>query len=371
MQLQLLLVFWLLRLGTEHPEATAPRAPAPPSTPARPKSKRKAAPARRWTGPSLAAPFAFPWDTRTVTPTKAPPVPGAAAPSPARVDRTDPESLLALLDSLADHMCLLQVSTSMAGDAAVPKYGSAARDRLPQDERDEAQWLCADVIEPAFRKSLPRACAQLRAKCFVPEATLGATPKPVRRFERVASAPAPAPAPASRPSRVAEPLHHVLEEERASQRTTRRSSTPRAPQEVHMGRRLVRSTSMGHSASNERAAPAERPQDRPPPRREAPPSGSGVTIVSATPERRQHADVFGGGGRGSAPPPGAFSSDVESDVEPAPLPAPPPVAAPPAEEPPGKRLRSGSPGSESEEEQLVIPAWRKSALARNSLSYLP
>ena len=46
-------------------------------------------------------------------------------------------------------------------------FGSAARHKEMSDERDELQWLCSSIIEPIFSKTLPRQCNALRSKCFI------------------------------------------------------------------------------------------------------------------------------------------------------------------------------------------------------------
>ena len=174
MQLQLVLIAWLLaRQRSGDASLAAPDAPDAGRA-----RKRKAARPTRWTGLAPAPPLAFVWDAaRTRARTDAPTdldTPGADAasppPPPPRADAPlSPDARLGVLpqiwDALGDQLCLLECAPPATADAA---YGSASRLRDVNDMRDEAQWVCAAVLEPAFRAVLPRECARLRTKCFGP-----------------------------------------------------------------------------------------------------------------------------------------------------------------------------------------------------------
>lgn len=249
-----------------------------------------------------------------------------APPDPAVPKNTAPG--YGLLGALADQLCLVQFTAGLARSDSTPLYGSASRHRDALDERDEAQWLCADVIEPAFKHVLPRQCAQLRAKCFVPEADAS----PVRRIrlERVSSAPQVPRRPRDKP------LSAALEAERSSSTRTAPKAAV-ATRQIDMGRRLVRSTSTGSVGG-----PALSTAVRPAHKRKGHASRWGSqahTLVAATPER-----------------PGRTQLDASP---PSPSPAPTAMA-----------LDSSfvDEGSASEDEQLIIPTWRKSA---SRLSFLP
>lgn len=270
-QLQLVLVFWLL--SKNPPQDTAQR-PAPPRT--------------------------------------APITPAFWGNSPAPIPKKQDTTLQALLPALSDQLCLVQFSAELARGNAAPLYGSASRPNGQLDGRDEAQWLCADIIDPAFRHILPRQCAQLRAKCFVPDA--GASPVRRIRLERVSSAPQ------EPPRRREKPLSAALEAERS----IRTGQKPQAAREVHMGRRLVRSTSTG-SVSGSALSTGARPVHK----RKGQASRWGSqsqTLVAATPERPRHAPVHA-----SPPSPSPVPMTLDSDE------------------------------SDDKDEHLVIPSWRKNA----------
>ncbi|KAI3617744.1 hypothetical protein CBS9595_003653 [Malassezia furfur] len=264
-QLQLILVAWLLSrqaLG----DASLAAAPGPPSAAPAPK-KRKASKPTRWNGLAPALPFAFAWETMgsRASPTPARPravevapdthaeptalaaresdasraldAPGAlfAAPSSADGPELSYDARLALLpqlwDQLGDQLCLLECAPPSSTRAA---YGSASRLRDAQDTRDEAQWVCAAVLEPAFRKTLPKECARLRAKCYGPGpgADVDVAPRSVaRRLKRVTSVPA----------------HPVEKPKEATARSDERTMirADRRQREVHMPRQFKRSTTSG------------------------------------------------------------------------------------------------------------------------------
>lgn len=59
-------------------------------------------------------------------------------------------------------------------------FGSASRPKeIRRDDRDEIQWLCSDLVEPYFSKTLPKLCEIMRGKCYIPSTT-PARPKYVR-----------------------------------------------------------------------------------------------------------------------------------------------------------------------------------------------
>ncbi|WFD48254.1 hypothetical protein GLX27_002922 [Malassezia furfur] len=459
-QLQLVLVAWLLSrraLG----DASLAADPAPPSAAPAPK-KRKTSKPTRWNGLAPALPFAFAWDTMSpraspapssrprtadAAPSAAPDAHAAPSKAPAResdapsssgspsashtpqpsTDEPDPPyaARLALLpqlwDQLGDQLCLLECAPPSSTHAA---YGSASRLRDAQDMRDEAQWVCAAVLEPAFRKTLPKECARLRAKCFGPGpgADVDVAPRSVaRRLKRTKSAPAQ---PVEKPKEAAA---------RSDERTMIRAD--RRQREVHMPRQFKRSPSV--SVPSLHTAPASK--------RKRPASRWGVaaeahTLVCATPEKPkgappvplalgspspspsppmsplQHSALSLGARRasesrawtGSPEPPGqpavlgegrAEFEEVSSATAAAAMPPPaataslfgapaspvrsapvtnmpgdaaPPAAAPalaaPAQAQPPPDAHAAL-ASDSDEE-LVLPAWRKAAFVPTSLPYL-
>ena len=464
-QLQLVLVAWLLSrraLG----DASLAADPAPPSTAPAPK-KRKTSKPTRWNGLAPALPFAFAWDTISpraspapssrpraaeATPSAAPDAPAATPVAPAResdapsssgspgashtpqpsTDGPDPPyaARLALLpqlwDQLGDQLCLLECAPPSSTHAA---YGSASRLRDTQDTRDEAQWVCAAVLEPAFRKTLPKECARLRAKCFGPGpgTDVDVAPRSVaRRLKRTKSAPAqPVEKPKEAPAR---------SDERTMIRADRRQ------REVHMPRQFKRSTSV--SVPSLHTAPTSK-RKRPASRWGA--AAEAHTLVCATPEKPkgaapvalalgspspspsppmsplQHSALSLGARRasesrawtGSPEPPGqpavlgegsAGFTEVDSAAAAAAMPPPaataplpdasapvapaspvrsapvtnvpgdaaPPAAAPalaapaPAQPPPDALAALAS----DSDEELVLPAWRKAAFVPTSLPYL-
>ncbi|WFD32597.1 hypothetical protein MSPP1_003645 [Malassezia sp. CBS 17886] len=252
-QLQILLVCWLLCRG------------APPRSP--PRTRRKTKAAKRWLAPMHPAPFHFPWQPAAGAPS-ATEVPPAADATRAAEAHPAAEALLAgeappasfdVLESLADHLCLLQFSAHMASSGhGSALFGSAARVRAADDERDEAQWFCADVVEPAFLQRLPRACAMLRMKCFGP--AMPSVPTPKRsRLHRVASAPhATAPHAEDHAPQERHTLQRILTQERTRTRTA--PAARAVDREVHMLRRFVRTgCTGGRRASVHRGASAAAP----------------------------------------------------------------------------------------------------------------
>ncbi|KAL4400428.1 hypothetical protein ACI68E_003345 [Malassezia pachydermatis] len=220
-ELQLILVAWML---TQTPSSSSSSAvPSSAVSTGRSSSKRKASRTHRW--PGIPTPFA--WGAtapRTSPPTKRQELAIAA----------DYASLSALFEALADQLCLLQFSSTLAESATL--YGSQSRWRSHHDQRDEAQWFCADVMEPVFQPQLSMFCTTLRTKCFGPGPAT--TPVRRRRMKRTVSAP-------SKPTRTTEPklaLGTMLSAEHADRRRSLSGQT-RTPTEVHMSRRLVRTHS--------------------------------------------------------------------------------------------------------------------------------
>lgn len=356
-----------------------------------PASKRKVAKTKRWAGMAPVLPFAFAWDrpaargaptAGAVLPSRSAaadpgstqsggdvpesqprtaPLDRAAAseggpradvPQPMPADFTDPlASLPPLWESLADYLCLLQCAPVGASSAL---YGSAARVHTAHDERDDAQWLCADILDPAFSKHLPKECSQLRTKCFGPSAA--STPlRSRRRRSETVSAPRPASAP-------------VLA--KSETRTMIRAGWKQ--KEVHMPRQLKRST----STSGTKVPVVQHKRKRPASRWGA--ATSAPMLVCATPEKpRASAPVLLGSVSPSPPPPlrsfsapraqksderASFASEAEATLrayEPslglaeeatveAPSPKPEPMSP------------TWADGSDSEKE-LTLPTWRKAA----------
>ncbi|PKI85934.1 hypothetical protein MVES1_000167 [Malassezia vespertilionis] len=296
-QVELIVVCYLLR-EARNETILGPTSPH--------KSKRKSAKAQRWLGPALATPLVFPWAAQVP-----PPLPA----SPPRTPTLAPASLHALYETLADQLCLLQITSEAYGP---PLYGSAARvmarDDARDDARDEAQWVCAEIIEPFYKSRLPNECAQLRAKCFGP----GQQPTPQRRQKRATSARKP-------------------DVQRAQRSCTDTATTIRADKkqrEVHMHRALRRTTSMCSAPLRARAPLAAR--SRPAQRSEA------ETLVCATPEQKRHTSV----------PPGVFGTPSLS-----------PEGSP-------SQQRGAPPMLEiSSDEELVIPR-EKAADLRRGLPFL-
>ena len=283
-------------------------------------------------------------------------------------------SLAGVFDMLADQLCLLQFTAHLS--AGQPAYGSAARTRAVSDERDEAQWFCADVLEPAFSASLPRLCAQLRAKCFGPGPA--AVPNTPRRMKRTVSAPSAQPR-ADAPR--AADLHEILSGERARPER-RRSGLARPPAEVHMSRRFVRTSSATQPLApvHKRKRPAMR---RPPAERTT------HTLVSATPE---HVRTVPWPPAPPSPESPSASPSVRrtsllahaakpeelADDQHALRPSSPMTPEPcvdmasnsPVPSPTAQRHVPDAPTVPDDEEPLVIPAARKAAIVRDPLSLL-
>ena len=277
----------------------------------------------------------------------------------------NPSQRIAMLaqywDLLGDQLCLLQCAPTSSSGVL---YGSAAHIRPVNDERDEAQWLCASVLEPVFSSTLPKECARLRTKCFGPGPV--ATPAP-RRLKRTASAPS------TQPVDKKEPLPTLRTEERTMIRADRKQ------REVVMPRQLKRSTSVS-------AAPAAAPPNK----RKRPASrwgaaAEGHTLVCATPEKPKQLvpqNVFGS--VSPSPPPlvraeaiasptasrfrAPTSPDDKAHTDPLAQSAPSLMEHVLAAESPPRSLSMLDMPSE-EEEELVIPAWRKSALLPTSLPF--
>ena len=226
-QLQLLIVAWLL-----------PHVPKVPSTHARYDTssyskRRKHSKPKSWHAPHI--PFADVAMER---------LPTTNEPKELSIEMTY-DSLRALYEALADQLCLLQFSATLTPCAWV--FGSGARVKTMQDERDEAQWFCADVFGSTYASSLPKEYEILRLKCFGPGLT-ETTPTRRRRMERTSSAPLASmpvePSSARESTSVSGSVHEnhpILDAERSSQR--RLLTTLRSTNEVHMTRRLVRTHS--------------------------------------------------------------------------------------------------------------------------------
>ncbi|WFD21010.1 hypothetical protein MCAP1_003265 [Malassezia caprae] len=192
------------------------------------KSKRKAARTQRWQG----FPTPFAWGTVRPAP--------ASSPVKDLEVRADQPSLRALFDAYADQLCLLQLSAGLSSSRAI--YGSDVRTHAPHDDRDEAQWFCADVVERYFEHLAPRMCATLRSKCFAPGPSL--TPTRRRPWKRSSSAkPPPPPEPVPAPQE----KHPLLQADRTARRSSLSSS--RISNEVVMSRRLVRPSSLQRTSS--------------------------------------------------------------------------------------------------------------------------
>lgn len=342
------MVGWLLTHARDRAPSDAPP-PAPPRT----DSKRKAARPQRWRG--MPAPFA--WAPAAL----AAPAPVARPPLQVQDNRA---SLLALVEALADQLCVLQLST--VAEAALPRFGSSARLCLAHDERDEVQWFCADVMEAAYARSLPQVCALLRIKFFGPGPGAAASkPRALKRTMSVpshatsgptlAAAPAAAPAAASAAAPAAAPstapavgpaadLHPILT---AAQTERRRgvSATTRPAPEVHMSRRLSRTTSASHaapsSASLSQAGPAPRDHKRKRPASRWSGGAASTTLVMATPKRSRMA---------AAPGPSADAALSSWESSPASSPPGSPslhrsgaLAAPPPSTGDGAALQLGGP----------------------------
>lgn len=164
-----------------------------------------------------------------------------------------PAALASRFESLTDKLCLLcampsDLDVSGPEAAVVANFGTGGRERGPEDERDEAQWLCSSLVEPTFSGALPRQCNLLRSKCFVAPPPAAASPaskertspesvqRPRKSFpRRRASARVPV-----RPG-----LRSLLQEEQllesAEEPWRRQSSFPR---QTSIGRAFTRSVSM-------------------------------------------------------------------------------------------------------------------------------
>ena len=225
LQLQILLVLFLLRLSTQAPvvaarsqiasEGANKASSSPQKAPllatqsdvdghtsvasGTTKRKRKAEHAKRWTGAGLAG---FPWNLQGPSSREGQVLEtervGEAEGSDDRC--TDAEGLSKRFESLLDSLCLQVLTSNLDVDLEHPSaadqsptprkkpvrerlqpwqlFGSEGRQR--QQDKDVLQWLCCHIIEPQFSRSLPRQCGIIRGKCFVPGS--GSTPaKPSRK----------------------------------------------------------------------------------------------------------------------------------------------------------------------------------------------
>lgn len=347
------------------------------------KSKRKAARTQRWQG----FPTPFAWGT----------VHPAPAPSPLKdlEIRADQPSLRALFDAYADQLCLLQLSAGLSSSRAM--YGSDTRIQTAHDDRDEAQWFCADVVERYFERLAPRMCATLRSKCFAPGPSL--TPTRRRPWKRRYSAKA-APVPESAPA--PQEKHSILQAERTTKRSSLTTSS-RISNEVVMSRRLVRpaslqrttsaplSTSMPSSMARTTSALPSKRQRTDAHDARAP----AKMLVSATPERPPPQVMEHASSPGSSPPSSPTGHKGESlgentatppPLEPARLPPLSTQAAPslehrsssPSDMPrsrsvvqaPDALARSLAGMDDESDVELVIPSSRKAAMYIDPLSYI-
>lgn len=184
----------------------------------------------------------------------------------------DVDHLSRRLEALTDILCLSQVTAGMmsvdlladvaitssdkgsaaaAGDVVV-YFGSAVRKVAQHDDMDDAQWLCARVVEPRFGTTLPRQCALFRSKCFVSLQTATTTPaRPSRPKSRPHKERNPSTTLVGQTSSTtSDGLSHVLEREQAGRMQLMRARAGAAPstllgrgREVDMTRRLARSVS--------------------------------------------------------------------------------------------------------------------------------
>lgn len=227
LQIQILLVLFLLRLSTRLPltsssswtrgqeargEASPQRVPFASTLPdvhgesaskgGATKRKRKAEHAKRWTGNGKGVP-GFPWNLHRDNSRE-----GQLSTAERGEDEegdnrcTDAESLSRRFDTLLDSLCLQVLtrnldfdfepaSSSIEQSPSAPSktvfmesanhiqpwqmFGSEGRRRQKsREDRDVLQWLCCHIIEPQFSTSLPRQCGIIRGKCFVPGS--GSTP---------------------------------------------------------------------------------------------------------------------------------------------------------------------------------------------------
>lgn len=255
------------------------------------------------------------------------------------------DSLRPLFDALADHVCLLQLSTTLdTSPNSAWQFGSATRQVPIHDERDEAQWFCEDVIGTFYAKALPAEYGTLRVKCFGPG--LFASPVHRRRWHRTASAPQPPPPP---PPTVTHESHPILDAERTEKRRPWPSSL-RSSNQVHMSRRLVRAQS--HMMQPPPAQPPTSKRKRPASRWASSPAKTLVTETPRHPRPPSHSVI---------------EPMADSDVDDAP---PSPLS------PSASRLlqydsvnRTASPESDSDVE-LLIPAAQKAAWKRDPWSLL-
>ena len=249
------------------------------------------------------------------------------------------DSLRPLFDALADHVCLLQLSTTLdKSPVSAWQFGSATRQAHIHDERDEAQWFCEDVIGAFFAKSLPAEYGTLRVKCFGPG--LFSSPVRRRRWHRTASAPqAP-------PPTITHESHPILNAERTEKRRPWPSSV-RSSNQVHMSRRLVRTQS--HTIQPPPPPPARTSKRKRPASRWV--SSPVKTLVTETPRHPRPPSLS------------VIEPMADSDVDDAPL------------SPSASRLphdggnRTASPDSDSDVE-LFIPAAQKAARKRDPWSLL-
>lgn len=202
------------------------------------KRKRKSAPARRWTGFPTALLLdtgdsldnettakRFPWEKRSQES-----VNEAAGEDDmvdeGEVDVWEPgllvrnaERLHRLFEALVDRLSLRIVTADLSHDlagigdlindpvtpgcegdgkraaamaltASAPIFGTAARVRDEEDNRDEMRHLCSDIVEPRFSRLLPRQCSIMRSRATTAAGGgLGSTPaRPRHTSSNTASA---------------------------------------------------------------------------------------------------------------------------------------------------------------------------------------
>lgn len=251
------------------------------------------------------------------------------------------ESLRPLFDALADHVCLLQLSTTLyTSPISAWQFGSATRQVPIHDERDEAQWFCEDVIGTFYAQALPAEYGTLRVKCFGPG--LSASPVRRRRWHRTASAPQPP------PPTVTHESHPILDAERTEKRRPWPSFV-RSSNQVHMSRRIVRTQSHMMQPTPPQVPTSKR--KRPASRWASSPAKTLVTETPRHPRPPSHSVI---------------EPMADSDVDDAP---PSPLSPSASRLPQDPVNRTASPDSDSDVE-LLIPAAQKAAWKRDPWSLL-
>lgn len=274
-------------------------------------------------------------------------------------------------------------------------FGSDARISTPNDDRDEAQWFCADVVERYFDHVAPRMCATLRSKCFAP----GPSHTPTRRrpWKRSVSSAKPA-APPSQTS--TQDVHPILHAERTTRRSSLSNST-RISNEVVMSRRLSRPVSLQrtssaplYAASTARTALVHGSKRQKTHASET--RAPAKTLVSATPERSHTEPTERPSSPNSSPPtsPTSHRGDPLGSSTTELVRSPPPALSHPGspsedrasfsrglsrsqsmvEERPAPTMPPASRATDADADdsdvELVIPSSRKAALCIDPLSYI-